>query len=143
MKKRRLLKSYQSRRTVLCVGLFLAWLALVICLPEAGICIVGAIGIAYGLNKYWKWGNDPTGFSKWGCFLQMKMTALEFRVDTERSWTAEQEAQLAALIEKQTLLRATEMENAPEQELLRPATETGEQNSGELLRSGDKPADSQ
>ncbi len=68
----------------------------------------------------------------------MKMASLEFKEDIERNLTSEQKAQLAEHMQKQTLLRAAKMESEPEQELLRPATDVGETNSGELLRSSDK-----
>lgn len=58
-----------------------------------------------------------------------------FAEEIERSWTAEQKAQIAASMEKQMLLRAAEAESQPEQELLRPATDAGKDKPQEMLRS--------
>ena len=77
-----------------------------------------------------RWEDDPKERPTWGSFINMSISPFEFPPEVD--------AKIAETRERATLLRATEVEGNPEQELLRTVKSKEEFDPHEMLRSSDK-----
>ena len=124
-------------------GGVLVWVALVYFLPPVLSDVAGVVGLAVGLITYMKWAHDDgdsTGHPSWGCMIvPMKpLESFEFS-DQMFSMTPELRAKFDNEINRRMLLRPTEAEGCPQQELLRSTTKGKADPPEEMLRSGEKP----
>ncbi len=127
----RRLQTRRSRRLIFRMVLALVWLALVCWLPCVYGNVLAVVGLGIGFLIYCHWADDPKERPKWGFFLNVPLTQFQF--------PPEFEANLASYRERQTLLRSTEAESAPQQELVRPAASGKAGLPQKMLRSSDRP----
>ena len=138
-------KQKRFRRLAMRCGGVLAWVGLVYFLPPALSDVVGVVGLAVGIIAYMNWAHDnddPTGHPSWGSRFTLtqplksfKFSALEYKL----SMSPELRAKFDNEINRRTLLRPTEAEGCPEQELLRPTTTGKADPPEEMLRSSNEP----
>ena len=142
MSKPRSRKHKRFRRLAMRCGGVLAWVTLIYFLPPVLGNVVAVIGLVVEMFAYMKWAHDDgdsTGHPSWGCMIvptmKYKISALEYKL----SMSPELRAKFDNEINRRMLLRPTEAEGCPQQELLRSATSGKADPPEEMLRSSEKP----
>lgn len=108
------------------------WLVVVCLLPRKPSNVVAGIGLMIGFVCLFR-RDDPKEQPRWGCYVSIPVVTIEIKRKPRSSSLAD------ASLNRRTLLRPTQEESDPAQELLRSASTESVCSAEESLRGSDRP----